>query len=1034
MPAPKPSLKNIRPDALEIFTDRVEEQQLLRTLLAPGHSTNLGPKVLLTQFYGVGGVGKSTLCKRAGEIALAEFKDTVRVVATSFDDNRWKEGSGFTEVSAEICRCLVDHKIIPQFTLTLLALHGQQTGRNGEVVGGVDAGWSMAFTAMEKGADLTGIPGLGMVVKGAQWVRERSQRQTLRQRLIDLGLWPEEQYGKLNILDLEKKLPSALYYDLLQWLKGNPGQHVRLLLDGFERLQSSERREDSQRRLQELISYFAGTDERDACERFRVIIFGRNQLRWDEIYEDPTWRDYWNLHLLGGLAEADARDFLKKTRAWLASRGQAALVEALVKYEEKILDASDETMGGQRIFYPFYLNLAVELVERARQSGKELELGRAPAELQDRFFRYLEPRELRALMILALSEVFDESLFGWLAKERLIEYPQYSFHSQLRREHSYIQVVEGCESDWRFHRLMGDALHARWQSTAELKREGPALVQRLLEYYGAPLLAKYEREWTEADAEQWRRGMEIIVTQGPELGLLESEQWDELQQKKPWSVKHFRTLNARVDFGCRMLKEQERLRGAEHPETLRSINNLANLLRDKGDYAEAESFYRRALTGREKTLGSEHQHTRVTEICLAILLKLKGDYKGAEPLLRHALASDEEESGPDHPDTLGSVNNLAVVLYEQGDYSGAEPLYRRALAGREKALGPEHPDTLDSVNNLAILLKVQSDYAGAESLHRRAFSGREKTFGPGHPATLRSVHNLANLLREKGDYAGAEPLCHRALAGRETALGTEHQDTLSSLNNLADLLREKGDYAGAEPLCHRALAGMEKALGPNHPRTLTAVSSLASLLEAQGDYAGAKPLFLRALAGREKALGPDHPSTLDSVNNLASLLATQGDYAGAEPLFLRALAGYERALAPDHPDTLVSVNDLASLLTDQGDYAGAEPLYRRALAGREKALGTAHPDTLKSLNSLAELLKRSGSLAEALNLLRGYTVKSPATLTGVRYNLACYECLSLNLEEAKRLIAEEIAAKPSTRELALKNEDLKAIHEFIQLL
>ena len=144
MPVPKPTAKNIRPDALEIFTDRVEEQQLLRTLLAPGHSASLGKKVLLTQFYGVGGVGKSTLCKRACAIAVAEFKDAVRVVATSFDDNRWKEGSGFTEVSAELCRCLAEHKIIPRFTLTLLSLHGQQSGRNGEVVAGLDAAWSMA--------------------------------------------------------------------------------------------------------------------------------------------------------------------------------------------------------------------------------------------------------------------------------------------------------------------------------------------------------------------------------------------------------------------------------------------------------------------------------------------------------------------------------------------------------------------------------------------------------------------------------------------------------------------------------------------------------------------------------------------------------------------------------------------------------------------------------------------------------------------------------------------------------------------------
>jgi hypothetical protein len=949
MPAPKPSLKNIRPDALEIFTDRVEEQQLLRTLLAPGHSTNLGPKVLLTQFYGVGGVGKSTLCKRAGEIALAEFKDTVRVVSTSFDDNRWKEGSGFTEVSAEICRCLVDHKIIPQFTLTLLALHGQQTGRNGEVVGGVDAGWSMAFTAMEKGADLTGIPGLGMVVKGAQWVRERSQRQTLRQRLIDLGLWPEEQYGKLNILDLEKKLPSALYYDLFQWLKDNPGQHVRLLLDGFERLQSSERREDSQRRLQELISYFAGTDERDVCERFRVIIFGRNQLRWDEIYEDPTWRDYWNLHLLGGLAEADARDFLKKTRAWLASRGQAALVEALLKYEEKILDASDETIGGQRIFYPFYLNLAVELVERARQSGKELELGRAPAELQDRFFRYLEPRELRALMILALSEVFDESLFDWLAKERLIEYPQHSFHSQLRREHSYIQVVEGCESDWRFHRLMGDALHARWQSTTALKRDGEALVTNLLEYYGAPLAAKSERDWADKEVKLWRRGVEIIVKQGPELELLKPELWGKLLKKKPWSVEHFLTLNARVDFGRRILKERERLSGPDHPDTLSSVNSLANLQSGQGDYAGAKPLYIRALTGREKALG------------------------------------------PDHPDTLSSVNNLANLQSDQGDYAGAKSLYIRALTGREKALGPEHPDTLSSVNNLAILMSDQGDYAGAKPLHIRALAGWEKALGPEHPDTLSSVNNLAILMSDQGDYVGAKPLYIRALAGREKVLGPEHPDTLSSVNNLANLLRGQGDYAGAEPLYIRALAGQEKALGPEHPVTLSSVNNLASLLTDKGDLSGAKSMHRRALAGQEKVLGLDHPDTVRSLHNLAILLNTENDFEGAEPLCRRALAGFEKKYGPEHPSTLNAVSNLAYCLVNSS--------YR---------------------------------LAEALNLLRVYSARSPAVLTRLRYNLACYECLSCNLQEAKRLIAEEIASSSTARDQALEDEDLKSIHDYIR--
>jgi tetratricopeptide (TPR) repeat protein len=865
MPIVKHAAKNIRPDALELFTDRVEEQQLLRKLLAPEPTASLGTTFLLTQFYGVGGVGKSTLCHRASEIAAAEFKDTVRVVATSFDDNRWKEGSAFTEVSAELCRCLVKEKIMPRLTVALLLLYGQQTGdRHGQSVGNLDAGWSIVFGAIDKMSEFAPFPGVAAVFKGLQKLREHDQSKTLRQRLTDLGLWPEEQYGKLNILDLEKKLSSALYYDLLDWLKENPGQHIRLLLDGFERLQSSERREDSQRRLQEFIGYFAGQDERDACDRFRVVIFGRNQLRWDEIYEDPSWRNYWTLHLLGGLAEADARDFLKKTRTWLAAKREVALAEALVKYEDKILDASDESKGGHRSFYPFYLNLAVELVNRARQSGQELELGRAPAELQDRFFRYLDPHELRALMVLALSEVFDEPLFDWLAKERLIEFPQHSFHSQLRREHSYFQAVEGREGDWRFHRLMEDALHARWQSTPELKREGVNLIKRVLDYYGAPLLAKPERDWAGSEVELWRRGMEIIVKQGPELDLLVKEEWMRLLDTKPWSTEQFRCAPHLLVFICRVLKEQEHKLGPEHPDTLLYINRLGWFFCEMGDYENAEALGSRAVRGREKFLGREH------------------------------------------PDTLDSVKNLAILHFRKGNYVQAESLFRQVLAVNEKVLGTEHPETLGSVNNLGILLDQKEDYTGAEELYQRAFVGREKT------------------------------------------------------------------------------------------------------------------------------LGADHRETLKSLNNLGIVMAKKSDYVGAENAFRRVLASYEKGLGIEHPLTLTCVNNLGTLLADRGDYIEAEVFFRRALVNREKFLGSEHPDTLDSVNSLAGLVfRKTQRLSDAIILLRGQGAKSNKCLAAVRYHLACYECLIGNVEEAKRLIAEEIAAKPAAREQALKDDDLKAIYDFI---
>jgi tetratricopeptide (TPR) repeat protein len=40
--------------------------------------------------------------------------------------------------------------------------------------------------------------------------------------------------------------------------------------------------------------------------------------------------------------------------------------------------------------------------------------------------------------------------------------------------------------------------------------------------------------------------------------------------------------------------------GPDHPDVATALNNLASLLQDKGDYADAEPLYRRALAIAEK--------------------------------------------------------------------------------------------------------------------------------------------------------------------------------------------------------------------------------------------------------------------------------------------------------------------------------------------------------------------------------------------------------------------------------------------------
>ena len=56
--------------------------------------------------------------------------------------------------------------------------------------------------------------------------------------------------------------------------------------------------------------------------------------------------------------------------------------------------------------------------------------------------------------------------------------------------------------------------------------------------------------------------------------------------------------------------------GKEHPSTLMSMNNLAEVLRHQGNYEQAEEMHRQALRLRETVLGKEHPeyHTRTQHL------------------------------------------------------------------------------------------------------------------------------------------------------------------------------------------------------------------------------------------------------------------------------------------------------------------------------------------------------------------------------------------------------------------------------------
>lgn len=593
-----------RPDPDTLFTDRERERDVLREVLSPEPAPD-HPELFLTVFYGAGGVGKSALGAKAREMA-AEHQPVV-LVNVDFDTKGWTIDSPFVAVAGELVRAFTDQGIPAPLSTLLLTLHALHSMPSGEAAG--KQAQELGLEILDKGAELfQGVPGLGIGLKLSKWMYDRIQRKAVEIAAQDLGLWPVERGGRIDLIDLEHKIALALFEDVLKFLTKHPERHVRLLLDGFERLQSYERRVDAQMRLQELFGYCAASLDRPAFDRLRVIILGREKLRWDALYDDPDWERHWRQHLVSGLAEPDAREYLGRWQRWFSGQKQEAVALALANVEDDILRASDESTSGERACSPFYLTLAVDLVERGAMRGAAPDLGKTPAQLQDRFLKYLDDRgECRALMVLALAGVFDEDLFDWLADQRVIEFAVHSFDTALRQDHSYFQTA-GPDA-WRFHRLFEKALQSRWKVDEAGRRECRAIIQRLLDYYAAPLLQTPERDWTDKEVNAWSSGMEIITAQGLEGGLLPYEEWNNLTCTAPWSSNSYKCANARLSSVRRVLAMQESLKGPEHPDTLASLSNMATLLYEKGDRAAAEPLHRRALEVHERVLGPEHPKT-----------------------------------------------------------------------------------------------------------------------------------------------------------------------------------------------------------------------------------------------------------------------------------------------------------------------------------------------------------------------------------------------------------------------------------------
>ena len=182
---------------------------------------------------------------------------------------------------------------------------------------------------------------------------------------------------------------------------------------------------------------------------------------------------------------------------------------------------------------------------------------------------------------------------------------------------------------------------------------------------------------------------------------------------------------------CKAPRPRPPRHAQEHGQPGHSYNAL-------GRHAEALKLHEQTLALMKAKLGPDHPDTLRSMNNLATSYYSLGRHAEALKLHEETLALRKAKLGPDHPDTLASMNNLAASYYSLGRHAEALKLCEETLALRKAKLGPDHPDTLLSMNNLAAATTAWAGTPRPSSSTRRRWRCGRRSWAPTTPTRSRA--------------------------------------------------------------------------------------------------------------------------------------------------------------------------------------------------------------------------------------------------------------------------------------------------------
>jgi tetratricopeptide (TPR) repeat protein/tRNA A-37 threonylcarbamoyl transferase component Bud32 len=271
-----------------------------------------------------------------------------------------------------------------------------------------------------------------------------------------------------------------------------------------------------------------------------------------------------------------------------------------------------------------------------------------------------------------------------------------------------------------------------------------------------------------------------------------------------------------------LLEEAHHLRrehlGEDAADTIVSLQALAHLARDRGDYGDAEWLYREVISRREKSQPSDPLLQAQTKAYLGWMTCYrpwstegpqfdKARLAEAEQILLDVLKVRESHLPEDHRDIGYTLAALASIKLGQPDQKLSAIGYaRRALAVFRQS------DQDESIGNAMAELIIADGHrqAGrfdqAEALYLKVLGPARRHLGGRHPLVVFQIGNLAGLYRQQGDLIKAEATIREFIElVRPIGAYRSQAFVVDAIVQYGDEVRQRRSAAEAEPLYREAL-------------------------------------------------------------------------------------------------------------------------------------------------------------------------------------------------------------------------------------